>query len=443
MTRSQERPAQSAPPAVPSASPIATALWIVVVAASVAIPLFIAPTDIDAFRVPKDLLYEAFAAVCLALVMILLLYRRRETLSLLRAHADAVSLAGAVIGWTAVTTLLSTNRDLSVLSLVWVASAVVMFIATLLVAGRGRGFGMLGGVFLAAAINAVLALLQRANIYNPLQFAFWIPIRIRTTGLVGNPNDLGTYLLFPAIGAAVCAIVARDRRRAWTFGAISAVLAAGMLATATLTAIAAYGCAMAALIAFRTRRVVLAFALVVVCAFVLFATVGPLRRRAMEVAANARAGRYIQIMSLRAPAFAAAVEMFKDHPVIGVGPGCFGWWYLPYKQQLNERYPSFYVAMENFSETHNDHLQTLAVSGLPGYLILLASVGMLVRLSLRTRDDGDAAELTERRQFSAAIGLPFAVAFVIVAFAQFPLQLTSTASVIAHLAALSVAWRRE
>lgn len=423
-----------------SGGPIAMLLRFVLMAASAMMPLFIAPTDIDAFRLPKTLLYEAFAAICAALLATLFLYRSAEVLSLLRKRLPAVSVAAAALAWTAVTTFTSTNRELSMRSLIWVALTVSMFVATLVAAHRGRGVMIIVASLLAAAVNATLAILQSAAIYNPMVFAPAIPTRVKTTGLIGNPNDVGTYLLFPALVAVVLAVVSRGRIRTVAFAVIALLLTAGLVATATLTAIFAFACAAVVLVALRTRRYVISFSIVAVTAIVLFGSLAPLRQRVADLVSQVRSAEYVQLLSLRMPAFVAAVEMFKDRPLVGVGPGCFHWWYLPYKLELNSRYPTFYASTLNFGEVHNDHLQTLAVSGMPGYLIFLAALVILARLSLRKSDRGADENPDDRRAFSQLCSLPMAVAFAVVTLAQFPLELASTTSVIIPVAAVCVAW---
>ena len=428
----------------PEGGAAAVTLWYIVAAGAIAVPLFVARTNVDAFRLPKELLYEAIAAIAGAFLTILLLYRQ-EVRAQLRAHALPLAVAGAALLWTAITTLTSTNREISALSLVWVAAVAVMFVATLAVARRGRGLALLGVVFFSAAVNAGLAILQRSALYNPLYFPEHInSIRIQTTGLIGNPNDLGTYLLFPALAALAVAATSRNRARMAAFAVLSALLAAGLLASETLTAVAAYVAGVTCVVALRMRRFIVPFAAVALCAVLVFSVFGPLRRRVATVADHARAGRYVEVSSLRLPAFAVALEMFKARPLLGVGPGCFAWWYLPYKLELSARHVTFYATPDNFGEAHNDHLQTLAVSGVPGYLIFLAAVAALARQSFPRRGSeiaGPNEANQEREAFSRLAALPFAVAFAVVTLAQFPLELASSTSVMTHLAAVCFAWR--
>jgi O-antigen ligase len=85
---------------------------------------------------------------------------------------------------------------------------------------------------------------------------------------------------------------------------------------------------------------------------------------------------------------------------------------------------------------HNDHLEILAESGLPGYVLYLVSLAGLASISFRRRDGPES----ERRRFARLFALPFAAAFATVTLAQFPLQLAATAVTSLFLAAICVAW---
>jgi amino acid transporter len=105
---------------------------------------------------------------------------------------------------------------------------------------------------------------------------------------------------------------------------------------------------------------------------------------------------------------------------------------MPYKVQLNRDHIEFLPFGENFGEAHNDHLQTLAVAGLPGYALFIVALVVLGRRSLRRDHD-------EPRTFASVAALPVVVAFAVVALAQFPLSLAAPMSVALHYAALIVA----
>jgi len=91
----------------------------------------------------------------------------------------------------------------------------------------------------------------------------------------------------------------------------------------------------------------------------------------------------------------------------------------------------------NFGETHNDHLQTLAVAGFPGYVLFLAAAALLAWTTIRNRHRKPA---DEKEAFARLLALPLALAFLTVTLALFPLELASAMSVLLHLCAICRVW---
>jgi hypothetical protein len=121
--------------------------------------------------------------------------------------------------------------------------------------------------------------------------------------------------------------------------------------------------------------------------------------------------------------------MFRDHPVVGVGPDCYAFNYFPYKIAAEAGHASLRHSLArqyNFGEAHNDHLQVLAENGLIGFLIWL---GVLLTLSVtvvrqaRRAEASDAAPFAVR--FSRIVFAPLIAALVVLASASFPLHLTA------------------
>ncbi|HEX8252182.1 MAG TPA: O-antigen ligase family protein [Thermoanaerobaculia bacterium] len=411
-------------------------LWLLVAAVALIVPVVVAPTHLDAFRFPKEKAYEAFAILTAAWLAIAYLFRGASFFEPLRKHRNVLVLTLGIVVWTSLTTLTSTNRTLSVQSLFWVASCAVMFVATLLVAEQRRDRAVLWLMFIPATANAFLAVLQRAGIYNPMVFDERVPDRIRTTAMVGNPNDVGTYLLFPLLAAMALALVSRSPRLRYAMWIAAVLLTCGMVVTVTITAIGALGAATVVLLVTRSRRSIVPLAILAAVTIVAVVAYGPLRSRVTGITANVRQGNFLEATSLRLPAYLAAWEMFVDRPLLGKGPGTYAWWYLPYKMELNERNPRLYTVAVNFGETHNDHLQTLAVAGAPGYALFLGGAVMLASISLRRRGEAD----NEKQSFARLLALPLAVSFLVVTLAQFPLELASATSVLLHLAAVCRVW---
>lgn len=429
--------------------PIGAVLWTLVALGALFVPLVFARNPYDAFREPKLLFYETQAILCLAAMLVGVVFRGRDFVAPLRRHRAILVVVLAAVVWTAVATLTSTNRTLSAVTFQWVAACAIVFVATLLVGSYRRGGMLLAGVALVPAlVNGAFAVLQRADVYNPMQYEQRTQqsMRLKTTALIGDPNTIAAYLVIPALAALAMAVVAERKQLRVAAGVLAALLAGGIVLTETLTSLAALGAGVAAMAMLRWRRRALAaLALLAVIGAIIVFSYRPLLTRAVTIREQYRQGNYMALLSLRTPAFAAAWEMFKDRPLVGQGPGTFGWWYLPYKLELNERSPHVRRVAWNFGETHNDHLQTLAVSGLPGYAIFVAALLLLGRVTLRrdrgeVADDGVDGDLELRTRVGRMLALPLAVAFAVLALAYFPLEVAPVAGVILHFAALSCAW---
>lgn len=410
-------------------------IWSVVALGATMTPLIVSRSGREAFRVEKEVVYEAEAIVLGALLLIALVWHGRRFFEPLSRQRPVLIVAACAVAWTAITTLTSTNRTLSWPSLVWVASCAVVFIATLLVARIAPGI-LLGAVLVGAVFNAVIAVLQRQNIYNPFAFQPGLTLRLRVTAMVGNPNDTGTYLMFSLVVAVALLLVLRGARAA-VVAVATAVIATGLLATETLTAIVATAAALLVLfiVAGRRRRALaLLIAAGALAGSILFA---PVRARYVSVYQLARSGNFFEASSSRLPAFIACWRMFREHPVTGVGPGCFAWWYMPHKAQLNRENPEMLRLPENFGQAHNDHLQILATTGAPGYAIFVAGLGILALRGRKTSGEHWAS------RFARLAAPSLAAASAVVTLAQFPLELAATTSVALHFFAICCAWTAE
>jgi O-antigen ligase len=152
--------------------------------------------------------------------------------------------------------------------------------------------------------------------------------------------------------------------------------------------------------------------------------------------------QYDVIFSQRLPPFLAAAEMCRDHPLTGVGPGCFKVHYMSYRLKIDAEYPRAWLASypEMFAEAHNDHLQLLAEAGIPAYALFLFAIGAIALPAIRIRPVNDLATADFRHVFARELRLPLAAAIFIVALAQFPLQLAAPRTMFLYFAALCFAW---
>lgn len=405
--------------------------WLLAVAATVLVPIAMSVRGMDPFRLPKDLLFIAFA-IAIAVAGITAWLRRRPdgTVTTLRT---VPLLAITAVAWTALATLFSTNRALSRDALLWV-SAIAIFAIAVDLGGRTRGVRSIAWPLIPAAINAVIFLLQRFHIWNPMTFTDDIPEHFRHTALLGNPDDVGSLLVAPAIVAVALAVSDRARRLVW--GPVAALLLLALV-TGRLTSLIACGAALLAMGFLRSRRAgVIATALLLAGGIALVTGYRPMRERTAAIVAAVRARDFAEATSGRVTPFLAAALMAKDHPIFGVGPGCFRWRYFDYKLAAESAHPVLartWGADFNFGETHNDHLQTLAETGILGYAIFVAALVVLAASSRRPQEAEAGQDVPVR-----LLALPLALGIGILCLGHFPLHLAASTVVIVYVAAFCV-----
>jgi O-antigen ligase len=146
------------------------------------------------------------------------------------------------------------------------------------------------------------------------------------------------------------------------------------------------------------------------------------------------------LTSSRMTAYATALQMFFDRPLVGVGPGCYALHYFNYKIRAEAEHPQLRQAFDrqsNFGEAHNDHLEIMAVTGLPGYAILVAVLIFVARRSWlvrKTRLD------SPRHSFVYAFSFPLVAATAVLMLAQFPLELAASTVTLLAAAAFCIGW---
>jgi O-antigen ligase len=167
-----------------------------------------------------------------------------------------------------------------------------------------------------------------------------------------------------------------------------------------------------------------------------------IRANFLRLTTAARQRDYPVLFSERAVPFLSAIEMARTNPLTGVGPGCFRYQFMPTRMALEKRYPASWTRgwPMNFGETHNDHLQVAAETGLPGYALLAGSILLLAIPARRRRDN--VAPRTPQQTIGHAIRAPLAATFFVVALAQFPLQLAASRLMFLTLAAVAISWDR-
>ncbi len=198
---------------------------------------------------------------------------------------------------------------------------------------------------------------------------------VRIYSTLDNPNLLAGYLL-PILPIAVVALLRWQRLSARLFALTAAVLGSAALVLTYsrggwLGLVGAYGVLAVLLLLRFTRhwpvfwRRVFPLLLMVLAGLVLavaIAKVEPLRVRVMSLGA----GREDSSNNFRINVWMAAIEMIKDRPWLGIGPG---------NSAFNLIYPLYQQPKFNALSAYSIPLELAVEGGIPG---LLAGLGLLV-----------------------------------------------------------------
>ncbi|HET8797148.1 MAG TPA: O-antigen ligase family protein, partial [Thermoanaerobaculia bacterium] len=355
--------------------PLAAAAGLVTLGVLV-VPLICAPELMDRFRTIKESAARAEAILGLFLVVTAVVLGGTGRLRAMLRERAVVSIAVAGAAWGAITTVASTHRALSIESLVTILTSVALFFVVWYAAPR-TGFVVVDLLVPGAIVNSVLSALQRAEIYNPFQVATHVSPHLAATALLGNPNIVGSYLALVAVILAAAAVCTRGWRRLWyVIGALFGI--GGVFVSDTETALVTLLAGLGALAVGRSMRravaILAGMAILVAAAAALrvpvvtefLALPQRIRTEGLEVALSGRV----------APAL-VALEMTRERPLLGFGPGTYGAEFMPRRIRLAEESEGRIARglATNFAEVHNDHLQLLAEGGVPAWLLFLAFVG--------------------------------------------------------------------
>lgn len=437
-----ESPAERIEPEPPTGSLLFNKwLWGVILVGQLSIPLFISLQGKEIFRLPKEVALRTQAILLIGLA--LAGAARGVYAPRLDFRSPSVFLPLAIVGWTAIATLLSTNRTLSTYALSTVVLTALTFIIMSSLAAS-HSLGSLTWLLIPAALTSVFGALQFWNVWRPFQLPDNTG-KIAITALLGGSTDVAVFLLMPSLVAISLAIAANGTKRI-VYTILFLLLSVGIVICQNRTVLLAFVTGLVALSLIASPRKALAGLLAAICltALVLF-TSKPVRSRLNDGLHRFENREYNAVLSLRLTAFMAAWSMFKERPIAGMGPDTFHWHYFPYNLALTERYPELLRNdwPENFAEVHNDHLQILAEAGVGGYLLFVTVIIWFAQPSLSRALPAHGFDRSgQRRRFLRLFSLPFAASFFVLALAQFPLRLSATVNSLLFLAALRAAWWR-
>jgi O-antigen ligase len=419
------------------------ALELLILAGAAAIPLFVSLQGHDVFRQPKQLLLYAVVLAATAMLLSgLALGRIAVDDAARRVLRIPLWIAAAGLAWAALAGLLSAKRALALDALVWGSAATLLVLVAAFALRHSSPHRLLLAVLAPMVVNATVVLLQASRIWNPWVFPERTPVRLHKNALLGNPDDVGIYLAIGTIVALVAALHFRALRV--LFCAIALFLFIATMVTETRTAAIALGAAIVVLAMLRSVRIGIALVLVMTLLGGLGTfTYEPVRDRVAHTWRALTRGEWDAALSGRLTAFAAAWQMFLDHPVTGIGPGAFKYHYMSYRERAENEYTSIPLIRGrravNFGETHNDHLQILAEVGLPGYAAVAAGLLYVASRGLRRR----TAAASVRAAFARDLAPTATTLAAVMMLAQFPLQLAAPAATLAMLGAACIAWSED
>jgi len=395
-------------------------------------------TGLEFFRSTKEAVLRAQAILSVFTLAVAVAYGGSARLRELLRHRVVLAIAGAAVLWTAITTLTSAQRSLSAESLISVIFGALLFFCIWYIS-RDVPISALLILVPATVINTIVVILQEYGFWNPFSFGLIKSGHLSASGFIGNPNEVGAYLALCTVVLLVASEFLHGWKR-WACAIASAISLAGVFISLTRTAVLAIAAALIVMAVRRSYKGALAIAGILLVALVIATQfrVAALSR-ITAIPSQISEGRWDYVLSDRLPAFLAAVEMFRDHPILGTGPRTFGFLFFPYRLELDRLYPNQLLigAGTNFAEVHNDHLQLLAETGLPGYALFLAALVVLVVRS-RPRDDPQS----EYARFAWELSPPFVAAVFVLALAFFPLHVAITRHLIITIAALITGWSR-
>lgn len=423
-------------------------LWWTVCALVMLVPLWVAPGSREPFRTPAMLVLRGGGIVLVTVAVLFVLEGGRWNL-LSRFRAESAVAAAAIL-LPAIGVARADDWRFAVPALLTSTAGVMIAVAVLHTSApeMDRAVQIL---LPASLLNALVALLQSNPRWNDAITGALVGsfqrddlARVSPIGLLGNRNDLGSYLIAPALAAAAMSLASSGRKRLF-FGVSFAILASGLFASNTVTAIATFVIAFGAmLLLYSPLKGFAGLAVVLAIAAAAIRYAPPLRTRAHALNIYMREGRWDELLSRRGIAFLAAAEMIRDHPIAGVGAGSFGRHYFEYKPRAEQNHRSLLreaPSSDFFEQAHSDHLQILAETGIPGYAVFLAALLLIARPSFRKRHpDAPSQPL---REASRLLAFPLALSFAVLAMAQYPLRLAASIVAYSFVAAVAVRWSEE
>jgi O-antigen ligase len=414
---------------------IASALLLVVILAT---SLAVDPKAYASFDAPKRLIGACGTALAAFLV---LGFGRRSRAGRLRwreiplAARLTLGAAAATLAWATMSAFLSPDRAIALDSLrVILLFGLLLPLGASAVVARRRNL-LLGALLAAAAANAILSLLQTRGI-SPFRLQTY-GTRNETGALAGNVGYLALSLTFAVVLALGILLATRSPAVRVGAAAVLFLSLAGIFVNRNLTAVGALAIGGTVLLVARFGRRSRWPVVAVVAALAAGAVlVPPLRHRVGEAVRMVRRGEWDRLTTYRTGAWAAAVQMARERPLVGFGPGTYAAEFTPHRLVAEIRNRRRYVnplLTSSYSEAHCDYLQAFAETGIPGGLAAIATVSLLfAAIGRRAANPGP-------HRIEAAILVGLLAAGAAAALTWFPMQRPISAAPL--LLAAGRSWR--
>jgi O-antigen ligase len=359
---------------------VAIASLVVVIAGTA---LLVDPRAHASFDAPKRL--AALTGAPLAAFAALAFTRRSRSLldawrALPVAARVALISASAGLFWCAVSAALSPRRSVSFDAL---RAMALLLLLVPLGASRAvaRRRNLLVATFLAAtALNAGVSILQSRGI-QPFRLETF-GTRNQTGALAGNVGYLAITVALAAVLSLGIALSTRRRTLRAAAFALLLLLLAALVVNRNLTSLVSFAAGVTALlVALFGRRSLLTLGGLAVLLVAGVLVVAPLRARAAETLSAVGRGDWDRLTTYRTGAWAAALQMARERPVAGWGPGTYAAEFVPHRLEAEIRARKRFVnplMTSSYSEAHCDYLQAFAEAGFPGGLGAIIAVGALL-----------------------------------------------------------------
>lgn len=407
----------AAHPAAIDGEPAATAATALLALAIAGTALLVDVRAAEAFDAPKRLaalLGIAGAAGCM-LTTVKPRFVRPE-------GARRLALGGVVVAlvWAVIAALASPHAAIALDGLrTLMLFALVLPLGASNAIAAGRGGSILAAFIVVAAVNASISLLQAGGL--ELFDVASITGRTDTGAFLGNEGHLAQVTAIALVATVVLTSQARTRWVRVAAGGASVLYLAALAVNRNLTALATVAAGVGvALVLERGRRALVPIGLVLIAVVLGVAAHPPFRARVTDAVRAVQRGDWDALTTYRLGPWTAALEMIRERPFVGFGPGTFGAEFTAHRLRAELRYRRRFVVpilTSNFGEAHSEYLQAAAEGGTPAAMaVLVALAALLTGLTRIAADPGDA------RRREALLLVAVLVGGAVASLTWFPMQ---------------------